>query len=176
MNGRRAHSTLPTDDELASNNPRTGAPPVLNRSRAEDSSNTPLANATETAAKSSDEEAIVLKATLVNLNVSVTNRAGVALSNLKLEDFAVAENGQAQKIEFFQPTTAPFNLVLVLDLSGSIKDKLDVVKAAALRFVDILGPQDKVAVVTFTDEIRVVTQLTNDRDELKRRIKAVDRS
>jgi len=39
-----------------------------------------------------------------------------------------------RKIEFFQPTTAPFNLVLVLDLSGSIKDKLDVVKSAALRF------------------------------------------
>jgi VWFA-related protein len=135
-----------------------------------------LANAAETTAKSSDEEAIVLKAALVSLNVSVTNRAGVALANLKAEDFAVAENNEPQKIEFFQPTTAPFNLVLVLDLSGSIKDKLDVVKSAALRFVDILGPNDKIAVVTFTDEIRVVSQLSNDRDELKRRIKAVDRS
>jgi len=173
--GRRADSTARTDDEIASNNSRAGAPPVLNRSRAEDS-NAPLANAGETRAKSSDEEAIVLKAALVNLNVSVTNRAGVALANLKAEDFAIAENNEPQKIEFFQPTTAPFNLVLVLDLSGSIKDKLDVVKSAALRFVDILGPNDKIAVVTFTDEIRVVTQLTNDRDELKRRIKAVDRS
>jgi len=50
------------------------------------------------------------------------------------------------------------------------------VKSAALRFIDVVGPQDKVAVVTFTDEIRVVSQLTNDREELKRRIKAVDRS
>jgi VWFA-related protein len=173
--GRRADSTNPADEEVASNNYRTGAPPVLNRSRAEDAS-TPLDNAAETTAKSSDEEAIVLKAALVSLNVSVTNRAGVALANLKAEDFAVAENNEPQKIEFFQPTTAPFNLVLVLDLSGSIKDKLDVVKSAALRFVDILGPNDKIAVVTFTDEIRVVSQLTNDRDELKRRIKAVDRS
>jgi VWFA-related protein len=173
--GRRTDATNRADDEVASNNSRTGAPPVLNRSRAEDSS-TPLANAAETTAKSSDEEAIVLKAALVSLNVSVTNRAGVALANLKAEDFAVAENNEPQKIEFFQPTTAPFNLVLVLDLSGSIKDKLDVVKSAALRFVDILGPNDKIAVVTFTDEIRVVSQLSNDRDELKRRIKAVDRS
>lgn len=174
--GRRVDSAARTDDEIASNNSRMGAPPVLNRSRAEDSSNDPLPNATETTTKNSDEEAIVLKAALVNLNVSVTNRAGVALANLKAEDFAIAENNEAQKIEFFQPTTAPFNLVLVLDLSGSIKDKLDVVKSAALRFVDILGPNDKVAVVTFTDEIRVVSQLTNDRDELKRRIKVVDRS
>jgi VWFA-related protein len=174
--GRRADSRAPIDDEVASNNSRTGAPPVLNRSRPEDSSNAPSSNATDTTAKSFDEEAIVLKAALVNLNVSVTNRAGVALANLKAEDFAVAENNETQKIEFFQPTTAPFNLVLVLDLSGSIKDKLDVVKSAALRFVDILGPQDKIAVVTFTDEIRVVSQLTNDREELKRRIKTVDRS
>jgi len=176
-NGRRADSTARTDDEIASTNSRRGAPPVLRNSREEDSS-TPVVTAAdaETIAKGPDEEAIVLKAALVNLNVSVTNRSGVALANLKKEDFEVAENSEPQKIEFFQPTTAPFNLVLALDLSGSIKDKLDVVKSAALRFIDVVGPQDKVAVVTFTDEIRVVSQLTNDREELKRRIKAVDRS
>lgn len=174
--GRRPTSTSRIDDEIASSNPRGGAPPVLHRSGAEDSSHAPASGEPETKGSSVDEEAIVLKAALVSLNVSVTNRSGVALANLKKEDFEVAENSEPQKIEFFQPTTAPFNLVLALDLSGSIKDKLDVVKSAALRFVDILGPQDKVAVVTFTDEIRVVSQLTRDREELKRRIKAVDRS
>jgi VWFA-related protein len=162
------------DEEIASAPSRGGTPPVLHRSTAEDP--TGAAVERETSGSNPDEEAIVLKAALVNLNVSVTNRAGVALSNLKKEDFEVAENSEPQKIEFFQPTTAPFNLVLALDLSGSIKDKLDIVKSAALRFVDTLGPQDKVAVVTFTDEIRVVSQLTSDRDELKRRIKEVDRS
>ena len=164
------------DDEIVSTNSRGGAPPVLHRNRTEDSSSAPVAGESETKGNSPDEEAIVLKAALVNLNVSVTNRSGVALANLRKEDFEVAENSEPQKIEFFQPTTAPFNLVLALDLSGSIKDKLDIVKSAALRFVEVLGPQDKVAVVTFTDEIRVVSQLTNDREELKRRIKAVDRS
>jgi VWFA-related protein len=175
-NGRRGDSTASTADEIASTNSPRSAPPVLRNSREEDSSNPPVPADVETRAKSPDEEAIVLKAALVNLNVSVTNRSGVALANLKKEDFQVAENSEPQKIEFFQPTTAPFNLVLALDLSGSIKDKLDVVKSAALRFIDVVGPQDKVAVVTFTDEIRVVSQLTNDREELKRRIKAVDRS
>ena len=162
------------DDEVASNTSRGGAPPVLHRNRNEES-DVPVVEP-ETKGSNPDEDAIVLKAALVNLNVSVTNRSGVALANLKKEDFEVAENSEPQTIEFFQPTTAPFNLVLALDLSGSIKDKLDIVKSAALRFVDILGPQDKVAVVTFTDEIRVVSQLTSDREELKRRIKAVDRS
>jgi VWFA-related protein len=161
-------------DEIVSNNPRSGAAPVLHRGRSDEQPATD--NEPAPKAVNSDEEAIVLKAALVSLNVSVTNRSGMALANLKKEDFEVAENSEPQKIEFFQPTTAPFNLVLALDLSGSIKDKLDVVKSAALRFVDILGPQDKVAVVTFTDEIRVVSQLTGDREELKRRIKSVDRS
>ncbi|HJQ25884.1 MAG TPA: VWA domain-containing protein [Blastocatellia bacterium] len=123
-----------------------------------------------------DEEAVVLKSALVNLNVSVTNRSGQALANLKKEDFGIAENGEGQRIEFFAPQTAPFNLVLVLDLSGSIKDKLEVVKSAALKFLDVLDANDKVAVVTFTDEIRVISQLTSNRDELRRRIKAITES
>jgi len=109
------------------------------------------------------------------LNVSVTNRSGAAFGNLKKEDFRVAENGQAQRVEFFAPTTAPFNLVLLLDLSGSIQDKLEVIKSTALRFIDVIEPQDRVAVVTFTDQVRVVSQLTSNRNELKERILAIRR-
>lgn len=170
----RGSRPLPVDPDNEIATSRRSGPPALHRERNDDSG-APVVDP-ERKESDADEDAIVLKAALVNLNVSVTNRSGAALANLKKEDFEVAENSVPQKIEFFQPTTAPFNLVLALDLSGSIKDKLDVVKSAALRFVDVLSPQDKVAVVTFTDEIRVVSQLTSDREELKRRIKAVDRS
>ena len=171
---RRPEIASEISEENTSRSTRENGPPVLHRSNGEEP---PTASGDpEPKAGNADDEAIVLKAALVSMNVSVTNRSGVALPNLKKEDFGVAENGQAQRIEFFQPTTAPFNLVLALDLSGSIKDKLEVVKSAALRFVDVLSPQDKIAVVTFTDEIRVVTSLTGDREELKRRIKAIDRS
>lgn len=176
-NTRRSSSGARVDfeqNETSSADSRSSTPPVLRRS--DDGSPSAAGNGEKENARTVDEEAVVLKAALVNLNVSVTNRAGVALSTLRKEDFDVAENGEAQKIEFFQSTSAPFNLVLLLDLSGSIKDKLDVVKSAALRFIDVLGPQDKVAVVTFTDEIRVVSQLTDDRVELRRRIKAIDQS
>jgi VWFA-related protein len=174
--GRRPEMSARIDEEPPSSKARESGPPVLNRSRGDEPPLPDNGTAPETKANSADEEAIVLKAALVSLQVSVTNRSGMALPNLKKEDFAVAENGESQKIEFFQPTTAPFNLVLALDLSGSIKDKLEIVKSAALKFVDVLSPQDKIAVVTFTDEIRVVSNLTSDREELKRRIKAIDRS
>jgi VWFA-related protein len=122
-----------------------------------------------------DEGVIKLESALVNLNVSATDRQGRSLTNLKKEDFEVWENGEPQKIEFFAPQAAPFNLVLLLDLSGSIYDKIEVVKSAALHFLDVIGPQDKVAVVTFTREVKVLSQLTANRDLLRKRIKAIER-
>lgn len=145
--------------------------------RDETASNTPATTASaENTAETNgrDEEAIVLNASLVSLNVSVTDRSGIALQKLKKEDFAVFENGHPQTIEHFAPTTAPFNLVLILDLSGSIQDKLKVVKEAALRFIDEIGPEDKVAVIAFTHEIHVISQLTSSRDLLRQRIKSID--
>jgi VWFA-related protein len=123
-------------------------------------------------AKASDD-AIVLTSSLVSMNVSVTDRAGKTLAGLKKEDFKIAENGEEQQVEFFAPSTAPFNLVLLLDLSGSITDKIEVVKSAALHFLDAVGPEDKVAVVTFTREPTVISNLTNNRDLLRKRIKAI---
>ena len=172
---RPRRSVVPSDspEESGATTSARTTPPELGR--ADNSSRDETRDEATPAASDRDEDAILLKAALVNLNVSVTNRAGVSLGNLKKDDFRVAENGEPQKIEFFQSTAAPFNLVLALDLSGSIKEKLDLVKSAALRFIDVVGPQDKVAVVTFTDEIRVVSQLTSDREELKRRIKQIDK-
>ena len=123
-------------------------------------------------AKASDD-AIVLTSSLVSMNVSVTDRAGKILAGLKKEDFKIAENGEEQQVEFFAPSTAPFNLVLLLDLSGSITDKIEVVKSAALHFLDSVGPDDKVAVVAFTREPTVISNLTNNRDLLRKRIKAI---
>ncbi len=172
----RPDDTVNEPDVIASRNARPNAPPVLRRDNEAAADPVLPAPSNGNERDNPDEESVVLKSALVNLNVSVTNRSGQALANLRKEDFELAENGQQQQIEFFQAQSAPFNLVLVLDLSGSIKDKLDVVKSAALRFVDVLGPQDKVAIVSFTHEIRVVSQLTADRNELKRRIKNIEKS
>jgi VWFA-related protein len=124
-------------------------------------------------AKANDSDAIVLTSSLVSMNVSVTDRAGKILAGLKKEDFKIAENGEEQQVEFFAPSTAPFNLVLLLDLSGSITDKIEVVKSAALHFLDVVGPEDKVAIVTFTRDVTVISNLTNNRDLLRKRIKAI---
>lgn len=156
---------------------RSTAPPVLRRNGEEDKGKdaSPTSPSSSTGENKEDEESVKLNSSLVNLNVSATNRSGVAIGNLSKEDFAIYENGEKQEVEFFAPSSAPFNLVLVLDLSGSIKEKLDVVKAAALKFVDSVGKNDKVAVLTFTDQVRVVSQLTENRELVKKRIKAIER-
>lgn len=156
----------PIDPDVPANK-RPDKPPVLGRASDKESSGA-MSNG------GADDTGITLESALVSLNVSVTDRAGLALPQLKKDDFQIYENGAAQEVEFFAASNAPFNLVLLLDLSGSIKDKIDVVKSAALRFLEVVGPQDKVAVVTFTRQVRVISQLTNDRDVLRKRVKAID--
>ncbi|HMF56868.1 MAG TPA: VWA domain-containing protein [Pyrinomonadaceae bacterium] len=113
---------------------------------------------------------------LVNLNVSVISRNSSAETGaLRQEDFTVYENGQPQEISFFASAEAPFDLVLLLDLSGSTENKLSLVKKSARRFVEASRPGDRIAIVTFTDVPVLVSRLTTDRDALKKRISKIER-
>ena len=178
--GSRPQAADDADDrqgQIASSGSRPNGPPDLRRSSVDDDAVDPTSPPRlPRDPKSPADDAIKLNASVVNLNVVVTDRSGKALPNLKKEDFQLAENGDPQTIEFFAPSTAPFNMVLLLDLSGSIQDKLDMVKASALKFIDVIGPNDKVAVVTFTHEVRVISQLTNNRDLLRSRIQSIPRA
>ena len=121
-----------------------------------------------------DGETVRVDAGLVDLNVSVFAREGRRVpGELRREDFAVYEDNARQDIAFFASAEAPFDLLLLLDLSGSTVDKLDLVRKSALRFAEATRPQDRVAVMTFTDETRVVSNLTSDRADLAARIKKI---
>jgi VWFA-related protein len=119
-------------------------------------------------------ETISVNTELVDLNVSVFNRDPQRLvGELQQKDFQVLENGVAQEIAFFASAATPFDLVLLLDLSGSTVDKLDLVRKSARRFVEAARPTDRVSVVTFTNVPIVVSPLTFDRAELIKRIKKI---
>lgn len=107
---------------------------------------------------------------LVNLNVKVMNQTGRLIANLTKDDFQVFEQGTLQTVSQFEPTTAPINLVLLLDLSGSMRSKTKLIKKAAIRFVDSLGPSDNIAVAAFTRRFLLVSRFTKDRRLLKERI------
>lgn len=117
-----------------------------------------------------DDAPVELDASLVNLDVRVTDATGAMLTNLTEQDFQIFENGKPQPLVHFQPIAAPVNLVLLLDLSGSTKEKVEEIKRAALTFVDSLGTQNSIAVAAFTRKFLLVSSFTSDRALLRQRV------
>ncbi|HEX8852444.1 MAG TPA: VWA domain-containing protein, partial [Pyrinomonadaceae bacterium] len=127
-----------------------------------------VAQPVETPEEVDEDEVVRVESDLVTLNVSAIDRAsGRALPNLKAEDFQVYEDGLEQRIEHFESAAAPFDLLLLLDLSGSTARVTDTIRAAALRFVSATRAQDRIAIITFAGDTQVVSPLTSDRAALR---------
>ena len=112
---------------------------------------------------------------LVTLNISVIDRGtNRGLLGLGQSDFKLFEDGQEQRIVQFESSSAPFDLMLLIDLSGSTKDVVKLIRAAAIRFVDAARPADRIGVITFAGQSTIVSTLTADRDRLRQRIETID--
>jgi len=112
---------------------------------------------------------------LVTLNISVIDRGtNRGLLGLGQSDFKLFEDGQEQRIVQFESSSAPFDLMLLIDLSGSTKDVVKLIRAAAIRFVDAARPADRIGVITFAGQPAIVSTLTADRDLLRQRIETID--
>src|SRR3982074_2846351 len=112
-------------------------------------------------------DVIRVNTTLVTLPVSVTDRDGRYIPNLRKEDFRLWEDGVQQDIAFFASVDKPFSLVLMLDTSGSTRFRLEDIQDAAIAFVNQLRPDDRVMGVSFDDQVRVLTEFTSDRYRLR---------
>ncbi|MCA1850409.1 MAG: VWA domain-containing protein [Acidobacteria bacterium] len=111
---------------------------------------------------------------LVQLNVGVVDRQGHAVTNLSRGDFKVYEDEVLQPITDFEPTTTPFSLVLLRDMSGSTHSFRPTLKQAAYRFLDALAPEDRVAVITFNQKINTLVDFTTDRRKIAKSIEYAD--
>jgi Ca-activated chloride channel family protein len=112
-------------------------------------------------------------ATLARVQARVTDRNGRAIAGLTAKDFTVVEDGVERTVRDVQPTTAPFNLILLLDVSGSVEERIDFIRKAALAFLNTAGPQDRVAIISFRDDVQLVSDFTADRRLLSERIKDI---
>jgi len=101
------------------------------------------------ASAEAQDDVIRTETSLVQLNVGVVDRQGHAITSLSQNDFVVYEDNVRRPIVAFEPTEAPFSLVMLLDMSGSTATFRQQIQQAALRFLDALGPEDRVAVVSF---------------------------
>jgi Ca-activated chloride channel family protein len=107
---------------------------------------------------------------LVALNVTVTDGREF-VSGLEAGDFAVYEDGVQQPLTFFEAREVPLDLMLLLDTSSSMRDKMEVVQQAALGFMKTLGEGDRGAVVAFNDGVSVVQDLTTDKEAIEAAIR-----
>ena len=126
-------------------------------------------------AQEPDEPVETINSNLVILNVGVADRKGQAVTDLSRGDFSIYEDGARQSIVSFEPTSAPFSLVLLLDMSGSTLNFRPTLKQSALRFIDALAPGDRVAVISFwtkrdkgksEGKVVTLTDFTEDRRDI----------
>jgi Ca-activated chloride channel family protein len=113
------------------------------------------------------EDVIRISTTLVTVPVSVMDRNGRFISDLKQDQFRLFEDGVEQQIAFFENAEAPFTVALVLDVSDSTKAKLAQIKAAAVGFTNELRADDRVLVMVFDKNITVLCEPTSDRQTLQ---------
>ncbi|HEX7314974.1 MAG TPA: VWA domain-containing protein [Pyrinomonadaceae bacterium] len=125
----------------------------------------------EVAEEVDEDEVVRVNASLVTVPVSVLDRDGRFIGGLRQEDFRVLEDGVEQRIAYFAPVEQPFTVALVIDTSGSTRIKLEDIQEAAIAFLDQLRPADRVIVVSFDEQVRVLSEATSDRNQLRAAIR-----
>ncbi len=110
-----------------------------------------------------DDDPVRVDSSIVRLNVGVVDSRGQAIIDLDRSKFTVYEDGVKQDITRFSPSTEPFSVVMILDMSGSTLGFRQVIRLSAARFIDALMPEDRVAVIEFYDKVNVRNDFTTDR-------------
>ena len=110
----------------------------------------------------------------LRFNASVTDRNGRAIGGMKESDFTVYENGVQREIAKVVPTTEPFNLILLLDVSGSVEERIEFIRKAARDFLKTASAQDRIAIISFRDDIQVISDFSTDRRLLSRKLDEID--
>lgn len=115
---------------------------------------------------------------VVDLHATVVDRNGRLVTNLPREAFAVLENGVQQQIRSFKREDVPVSMGLIVDNSGSMRDKRAKVEAAALTLVKDSNPEDEVFVVNFNEEpykdLPNGKEFTSDIKEMEEALKRID--
>jgi VWFA-related protein len=111
----------------------------------------------------SEGDVVKVNTSLVTVPVSVLDRQGRFVPNLQRDDFRIFDNGVEQSIAYFEPAEKPFTVALLLDTSASTHFHMQEIREAAIAFAKQLRPQDRMLVVTFNDEVLLLTpNATND--------------
>ena len=158
---------------VAETSPAPKQPELVGTNNPKPSAGTPAEAVTND--EITEGDVIRVDSQLVTLNISVIDRGtNRGLLGLGQSDFKLFEDGQEQRIVQFESSSAPFDLMLLIDLSGSTREVVKLIRAAAIRFVEAARPADRIGVIIFAGEPTLVSPLTADRELLRQRIETID--
>lgn len=117
-------------------------------------------------AQTADEDEISIESSLVIINAVVTDKNGKSVFGLKKSDFKVFEDGkeQEQTLDFFQAQETPFAVVILMDTSGSMEQRVILARSAAINFLTGLRIDDNVAIYNFDSKVSLVQDFSNTQD------------
>jgi Ca-activated chloride channel family protein len=127
-------------------------------------------------AKSQDQQTLSIEVNLVPITVSVSDRKGKFVTNLKKEDFKVFEDDKIQTItNFSSESNLPLTIALLVDTSGSIRDKLRFEEEAAIEFFysTLQRGKDKALVISFDSGVDLLQDFTDDPEKLADKIRKI---
>jgi len=103
---------------------------------------------------------------LVIVHTTVLDKSGHFVNGLKKESFRVTEDGAPQAVTYFSQEDVPVSLGIVIDTSGSMRGKIELVTKASLALIKASNPEDQVFLIGFNDQVELLEDFTNDIDAI----------
>lgn len=107
---------------------------------------------------------------LVEVYATVVDQRGHFVDGLTADAFRVLDNGKEQKVKHFESEADSMHCAILLDTTGSMTGALPRLKNSVIDFISDLGPEDYVAIYTFTEQLVVQQEFTRDKDAAKRAV------
>src|SRR5215831_9954249 len=104
---------------------------------------------------------------LVTVPVTITDAMNRPVTGLDRDNFQLFENKRPQEIKNFSSEDTPVSIGIILDVSGSMRNKLERARDAVRQFCDASNPQDEFFLITFSDDPRLATDFTNRSEEIE---------
>jgi VWFA-related protein len=125
---------------------------------------------------SSSEQSLKLRADLVLVDVlPVQKRTGRIIGDLKRDDFTIFEDGVQQKTDYFSKDKLPLSIVLLVDRAGCVNPFNEQIRAATIKALNHLKAEDEVAIMTFSNKVKLIQPFTRDRKLVADQIMSVER-
>src|SRR5438309_1621518 len=153
-----------------------GAPPQSRPKTAQPGTPAPSGGQAAPPAQKPNDYKISVNVGLVVLHATVLDKRGRQIENLKQDDFHVYEDGVPQRLSVFSHSDIPVTMGIVIDDSGSMREKRPAVNTASLTFVKTSNPQDQVFVVNFNDVYYLDTpgDFASNLEDLKAALDKID--